>query len=174
MKVGEWMQWKSFRQSCNTRCLITPSTTSTPFRWRSFTGSRVVMPFGLASAKRRSSWVAVEIAWPGGSSLGRDVYLLSVTQFNKCQNNRDDYIHTWSVAAVFYCSCRWFSLEWPWGFWLRWQRCPATSISAPYDCRVLHTRSHCNDTLTTKEAVEVGVTSIVRVCSPSGINSEVL
>ncbi len=85
VKVGEWMQWKSFRQSCNTRCLITPSTTSTPFRCRSFTGSRVVMPFGLASANRRISWVAVEIAWPGGSSLGREVYLLSVPQFNKCK-----------------------------------------------------------------------------------------
>jgi len=48
-------------------------------------------------------------------------------------------IHTWSVAAVFYCSCRWFSLEWLWGFWLWWQRCPATSVSAPYDCRVLYT-----------------------------------
>lgn len=68
-KVGEWMHLKSLRLSTSTRCLITPSTTSTPFRCRSFTGSRVAMPLGLASASRRSSWVAVDMACPGGSSL---------------------------------------------------------------------------------------------------------
>jgi len=67
--VGEWMQVKSRRPSCSTRRLMVSSTTSTLFNWRSFTGSRVAMPLGLASANRSSSWVAVEMAWPGGSSL---------------------------------------------------------------------------------------------------------
>ena len=68
-KVGEWMQLKSLRLSCSMRSLMVPSTTSTLFSWRSFTASRVTTPPGLASANRRSSWVAVEMAWPGGSSL---------------------------------------------------------------------------------------------------------
>ena len=46
-----------------------PSTTSTLFSWRSFTGSRVAIPPGFVSANRKSSCVAVEMAWPGGSYL---------------------------------------------------------------------------------------------------------
>lgn len=61
-KVGEWMQLKSLRLSCSTRSLMVPSTTSTLFSWKSFTGSRVITPPGLASTNRRSSWVAVEMA----------------------------------------------------------------------------------------------------------------
>lgn len=67
--MGEWMQLKSLRLSCSTRSLMLASTTSTLFSWRSLTGSRVAMPLGLASANRSSSCVAVEMAWPGGSSL---------------------------------------------------------------------------------------------------------
>lgn len=67
--MGEWMQLKSLRLSCSTRSLMLASTTSTLFSWRSLTGSRVAMPPGLASANRSSSCVAVEMAWPGGSSL---------------------------------------------------------------------------------------------------------
>ena len=63
------MQLKSLRLSCSTRSLMEPSTTLTLFNWRSFTGSRVAMPPGLASANRRSSCAAVEMAWPGGSCL---------------------------------------------------------------------------------------------------------
>lgn len=63
------MQVKSLRASCSTRSLMEAWTTSMLFSWRSFTGSRLVRPPGLASASRRSSWVAKETAWPGGSSL---------------------------------------------------------------------------------------------------------
>ena len=68
--VGVWMQLKSLRLACSTRSLRVSSTTCTLFSWRCRSrGSRVAKPPGLASANRRSSWVAVEMAWPGGSSL---------------------------------------------------------------------------------------------------------
>lgn len=67
--MGEWMQLNSLRLSCRTRSLIDAVTTSMFFSWRSFTGSRLARPLGLASANRKSSCVAVEMAWPGGSSL---------------------------------------------------------------------------------------------------------
>lgn len=73
VKVGEFMQLNSLRPSCSTRSRMESSTTSTLFSWRSFTGSRLGRPPGLASANRRSSWVAVEMAWPGGSSLNDEV-----------------------------------------------------------------------------------------------------
>lgn len=75
-KVGEWMQVKLLRLSCSKRSLMLPSTTSTLFSCRSFTGSRVARPPGLASASRSSSCVAVEMAWPGGSCLRKNGKIL--------------------------------------------------------------------------------------------------
>ncbi|TNN59729.1 hypothetical protein EYF80_030100 [Liparis tanakae] len=70
------MQLKSRRLSCSTRRLMVSSTTSTLFSWRSFTGSRVAMPLGLASANRRSSWVAGPGERAKGSRRTRSYFLL--------------------------------------------------------------------------------------------------
>lgn len=84
--VGEWMQLNCLRLSCRTRTLIEACTTSMLFSWRSFTASRLARPPGLASANRRSSCVAIEMAWPGGSNL--KVKIVKETLKRKKQQGR--------------------------------------------------------------------------------------